>query len=802
MVITRSTSIQEPSNQTPPPETQNLTELCRLLRQINDKVDGLCIFKDSATAEFARINASEGTSGQGGNNGNLMLHVPNNNAQTDPQIPIGRVDIDWIFPKEDQKMRLVSMHLFDKALNWHLQFVKRFRENVPWNVYEAEILSRFGEVFDDPLVELKNLKQTTDVQSYQDKFEMLLNKVDLSEAQAVNGMEATVALTKPRPQYASNSSYKYQQSNMGTKTTTYPPTPPLLALLSAPKVGYANPIRKQLTQKELEEKRAKNQCFYCDQRYVPGHKCSGQLYSLEVVANMAESDDSMLDLSANVIEVIGKKRIFWECSQTIEIILNQWLLQKVGMSIKKNCSFRNVYAMVIRCCDMVLGVQWLATLGDILWKFEKLTMEYKYKGKRVVLRGSQQAALSWLNGKQSIKGMPTNTAELSLMSQRETAFKTLKEAMISTPVPSLPNFNKEFVMETDACDVGIGAVLVQADHPIAYMNSWVQDVEMQALITKLQADPNSTPKFTWVDGQLRRKGRLVVGNDALLKQQIITYFHKGPLGGHSGVHVTAKKLADVFFWKGLRKMVKAFVKGCDVCQRYKPDLSAYPGLIQPLPIPTHVWSEISMDFIESLPKSQGKSVLAGGMWIDIEQIYAHFMPLQHPFTASDVAKLFLNNIYKLHGLPKVIVSDRDKVFISHFWQSLFKVLKVQLHLSTAYHPQTDGQTEVVNRSLGCYLSLCSGRHPPVHLPYVPGDSMVEAVDRSLQAREQVIQMLQFHLKRAQDRMASFSEAKGMKGEFQTSRCEGAKLMRLFVIGCCSILGEEECPCLEQNKTLS
>ncbi|GJW18472.1 LysM domain-containing GPI-anchored protein 2 [Tanacetum coccineum] len=536
MVITRSTSTQEPSNQTPPPETQNLTELCRLLRQISDKVDGLCIFKDFATAEFARINAGEGTSGQGGNNGNLMPHVPNNNAQQhhNPYGRLTRLDFPkfngedvkgWLFRvqqffaidqiREDQKMRLVSMHLFDKALNWHLQFVKRFGENVPWNVYEAEILSRFGEVYDDPLVELKNLKQTTDVQSYQDKFEMLLNKVDLSEAQAVSmfmgGLkgevgvplrmfkpvtmkdvsclakmqEATVALTKTRLQYAPNSSYKYQQSNMAPKTTTYPPKPPLLALPSAPKVGSANPMRKQLTQKELEEKRAKNQCFYCDQRYVPGHKCNGQLYSLEVVANMAESDDSMLDLSANVIEDIREEEEFLECSQTIkenpQISLNALtevnayktmrikgykskqlvhILMDTGsthnflaMAAAKRlgCPLRrtvplevfvanghqmvseymckgfewtiqgitykaDVMVIPLGSCDMVLGVQLLATLGDILWKFEKLTMEYKYKGKRVVLRGSQQAALSWLNGKQSIKGMPTNTAELSLMS--------------------------------------------------------------------------------------------------------------------------------------------------------------------------------------------------------------------------------------------------------------------------------------------------------------------------------------------------------------------------------------------------
>ena len=269
----------------------------------------------------------------------------------------------------------------------------------------------------------------------------------------------------------------------------------------------------------------------------------------------------------------------------------------------------------------------------------------------------------------------------------------------------------------------------------------------------------------------------MVGNNAMLQQQIVAYFHQGPLGGHSGIHVTAKKLSAVFYWPGLRQVVKKFVKECDTCQRYKPELVAYPGLIQPLPIPTQIWSEISMDFIESLPKSHGKSVIL--VVVDRLSKYAHFMALQHPFTASDVAKVFLDNIYRLHGLPKVIVSDRDKVFLSHFWQSLFKLLKVELHLSTAYHPQTDGQTEVVNRCLGCYLrcmvgetpkewldwlplaefwyntnwhsatkvtpfEVVYGQPPPIHLPYI--------LDRTLQAREKTIEMLQFHFKRSQDRM--------------------------------------------------
>ncbi|GJR88842.1 reverse transcriptase [Tanacetum coccineum] len=120
-------------------------------------------------------------------------------------------------------------------------------------------------------------------------------------------------------------------------------------------------------------------------------------------------------------------------------------------------------------------------------------------------------------------------------------------------------------------------------------------------------------------------------------------------------------------------MVKQTVRECDVCQREKPNLSAYPGLLQPLPIPEKIWSSISMDFIEKLPSSHGKTVIL--MVVNRLSNYAHFMAMQHPFTTSTVAQVFLDNVYRLHGIPESIVSDKDKIFLSHFWQSLIKVLK-------------------------------------------------------------------------------------------------------------------------------
>ncbi|GJZ27288.1 retrotransposon-related protein [Tanacetum coccineum] len=249
---------------------------------------------------------------------------------------------------------------------------------------------------------------------------------------------------------------------------------------------------------------------------------------------------------------------------------------------------------------------------------------------------------------------------------------------------------------------------------------------------------------------------------------------------HSGTTVTAHKVGSLFYWKGLHKGVKKLVRECDVCQRSKSDLAAYPRLLQPLPIPERIWSDISMNFIVGLPKSQGKSVIF--VVVDRLSKYAHFMALSHPYTASFVAQAFLDSVYKLHGLPYSIVSDRDSVFLSHFWQSLFKILKVELKLSTAYHPQTDGQKKVfwynTNKHSSTKVSpyeAVYGQTPSLHTPYVAGESAVESVDRSLQARENAIEMLKFHIKRSHDRMKKYADLKRSEREFDVGMWVYVKL---------------------------
>lgn len=272
-----------------------------------------------------------------------------------------------------------------------------------------------------------------------------------------------------------------------------------------------------------------------------------------------------------------------------------------------------------------------------------------------------------------------------------------------------------------------------------------------------------------------------------------------PQGGHSGRDNTAARIKSLFFWKGMTREIQAYVRECTTCQRSKPDQAAYPSLLQPLPIPNHIWESISMDFIEGLPKPLGKQVIF--VVVDRLSKSAHFMSRAHPYTASDVAQLFMDSVFKLHGMPSSITSDRDPIFLSQVWTDLFVLQGVTLNRSSAYHPQTEGQTEIVNKALETYLRCMCGEKPsdwaqwlslaewwyntnyhssihttpyevvyrqppPLYLPYLPGEASFVATDRSLSAREEAIKMLKFHLARAQNRMQQQSNKHHTDRNFQ------------------------------------
>ncbi|KAL1533392.1 hypothetical protein AAHA92_33280 [Salvia divinorum] len=216
-------------------------------------------------------------------------------------------------------------------------------------------------------------------------------------------------------------------------------------------------------------------------------------------------------------------------------------------------------------------------------------------------------------------------------------------------------------------------------------SAWESDPQLQQIITEKQQKPDSHPKFSWQKGELRRYGKLVVGNDLQLKAQILSLFHESSLACHSGALATYKRISALLYWPKMMKEVREFVRVCAVCQRFKAGNSPPAGLLQPLPLPASIFTDLAMDFVEALPISQEKNAIL--VVVDRLSKYAHFMAMTHPFTSKQVAETFMNSVFKLHGMPTKIVSDRGATFMSAFWTDFFALLGVDLLYSTTYHPE-------------------------------------------------------------------------------------------------------------------
>ena len=159
-----------------------------------------------------------------------------------------------------------------------------------------------------------------------------------------------------------------------------------------------------------------------------------------------------------------------------------------------------------------------------------------------------------------------------------------------------------------------------------------------------------------------------------------------------------RDMKRMFYWTGMKGDVAKFVSRCLVCQRVKAEQQRPDRLLQLLDIPEWKWDSISMDFIDGLPRSRRGNT---SIWVIIDRLTksAHFILIESKRTAPFLVSLYIREVVQLHGVPSSIVSDRDPLFTSEFWRSLQEALGTQQRLSTAYHPQTDGQTERVNRVL-------------------------------------------------------------------------------------------------------
>ncbi|KAL0534416.1 hypothetical protein IC582_028707 [Cucumis melo] len=225
------------------------------------------------------------------------------------------------------------------------------------------------------------------------------------------------------------------------------------------------------------------------------------------------------------------------------------------------------------------------------------------------------------------------------------------------------------------------------------------------------AEAGQTAEFSLSsDGGLLFERRLCVPSDSAVKTELLSEAHSSPFSMHPSSTKMYQDLKRVYWWRNMKREVAEFVSKCLVCQQVKAPRQKPAGLLQPLSIPEWKWENVSMDFITGLPRTlRGFTVI----WVVVDRLTksAHFVPGKSTYTASKWAQLYMSEIVRLHGVPVSIVSDRDARFTSKFWKGLQTAMGTRLDFSTAFHPQTDSQTERLNQVLEDMLRACALEFP-------------------------------------------------------------------------------------------
>ena len=189
-----------------------------------------------------------------------------------------------------------------------------------------------------------------------------------------------------------------------------------------------------------------------------------------------------------------------------------------------------------------------------------------------------------------------------------------------------------------------------------------------------------------------------------LQNLVMSEAHKAPYSAHPGVKKMNADLKQQYYWPGMKRDIADFVARCLECQRVKAEHQHPAGLLQSHSVPGWKWDTISIDFIVGFPLSARRH---DSIMVVVDKLtkVAHFIPVRSSYNVASVARIFMEQVVRLHGIPKKIISDRDPVFTSSLWRSLQRELGTQLNFSSAYHPETDGQTERVNQILEDMLRM-------------------------------------------------------------------------------------------------
>ncbi|KAJ8577677.1 hypothetical protein ON010_g1528 [Phytophthora cinnamomi] len=329
-----------------------------------------------------------------------------------------------------------------------------------------------------------------------------------------------------------------------------------------------------------------------------------------------------------------------------------------------------------------------------------------------------------------LKKKNQRNSKITLNAEQLNNFMELKKRLAKTPVLHLSDLTKQMHLRTDASQFAVGGVLFQVvdgvERPIAFTSRKMKSAELKyptqqqellAIVNALAAfriyclyrpvmietDHKSLEGIFQQKMANRRLARwIIVPNILTLKHKIIAEVHDSNYGGHPGTDRTYLKLQADWYWPRMVRTIKKYIADCEDCRRNKPRLSKTPGLMEPLQIPDERWRSISMDFITDLPDTKRGN---NSIWVVVDQLTkrSHFIPTVKTVSAQEVSTLFIDNIWRLHGMPQDIVSDRDTNFISGFWSQVFEDVGTKLKMTVAYRAQGDGQTERTNRTLKEYL---------------------------------------------------------------------------------------------------
>ncbi|OMO60008.1 hypothetical protein CCACVL1_24467 [Corchorus capsularis] len=294
------------------------------------------------------------------------------------------------------------------------------------------------------------------------------------------------------------------------------------------------------------------------------------------------------------------------------------------------------------------------------------------------------------------------------------AFERVKGLLTEAPVLALPDFDKLFVVECDASHTGIGAVLSQEGRPVEFFSEKLTDSRRRYSTYDLEFYALVRAVRHWQHYLAYREFVVYSDHQALKRKALFLSVLSTQITGFE--ELKQQYPIDPYFSK-MRRDVERFVKRCPAYLLGKGGVQN-TGLYTPLPEPDAPWIHLSMDFILGLPKTAKKF---DSIFVVVDRFskMAHFIPCFKTSDAVHIAELFFREVVRLHGVLTSIVSDRDVKFMEHFWRTLWRKFGTELKYSSTCHPQTDGQTEVVNRSLGNLLRCLVRNNPKTWDSVIP-----------------------------------------------------------------------------------